>query len=112
MTDSTPLESTAWIGAKGFSDEYLQRIQQCNESINSDALLSYASSLRNIRPCALSRGLSVGRFNLVRKIKFDDGVQWVARLQLPPLPDDEDPPPPAKLRREMESELDTMEFVR
>ncbi|KAK5998752.1 hypothetical protein PT974_01134 [Cladobotryum mycophilum] len=87
MTDSILLRSDAWIGLERYEDEYVDRIIQFNKQINLDALKSYVSMLRENRPCQISAKFSVGVFNLVRKITFDDGVQWIARLRMPPIPD-------------------------
>lgn len=50
--------------------------------INSKALQDFASVLRGNHSCALCRNFYMGYFNLVRKIKFDDGVVRAARLHL------------------------------
>lgn len=111
MVDSLPVGSAAWTGAEEYEDEYSERINQFIESINKEALVDFASSLRHNQPCTLSDKFSVGSFNLVRKIQFNDGVEWVARLRMPPMPDSS-----FNLRnerenalREMQSELATIE---
>ena len=50
-----------------------------------DKVTSFYSNLRII-PCDIGRNFSVGHFNLVRQIIFNDGIIWVVRLRLPDLP--------------------------
>jgi hypothetical protein len=78
-------------------------------------MLAYASALRENRPCTISREFSVGSFNLVHKIQFDGGVEWIARLRMPPMPDQGSravSPAMERILLGMQSELATMEFVR
>lgn len=49
-------------------------------------LLDEAVRMRGGIPCALYECKAFGTHHLSRIIEFDDGVRWVARLQLPPLP--------------------------
>lgn len=69
----------------------------------------------------MSREFSVGTSKLVRQIQFIDGVEWIARLRMPPMPDQDNKEISAdsKAGRErrralldMQSELATMDFVR
>ncbi|SPQ21223.1 9af30532-7a5b-49fa-85a3-9d7538ffefe9 [Thermothielavioides terrestris] len=116
MADALMSGSAAWTGGAEFEGEYKERIDKFVANINHDALLAYASGLRGGRPCALSQEFSVGSFNLVRKIEFDDGLAWIARLRMPALPGEPSgaagPHPSERIRLEMQSELDTMEFIR
>lgn len=83
--------------------------------IDNKALLSYTSSLRDGQLCTLSPKFSVESFNFVRKVAFGDGVEWIARLRMPPIVNKDGEPSSApsseRVRLEMESELATMEFV-
>lgn len=95
------------------------------KAYNEDAFIAYASSLRDGRTCTLSSKFSVGTRNFVKKITFDDEVEWIVRLRMPPLEDFEEEterlsPPESdsekenekrRERYEMQSELDTMEFL-
>lgn len=104
MVDSPLIGSDAWKGSTSSgANAFL-------DGINKDALVDFASLLRDNRPCTLSDKFTSGCDHLVLKIEFNDGVKWVARLQLPfkraTSPTLED------LRRSMESEVATMEFVR
>lgn len=116
MADSLPSGSAAWTCGEEYEGEYTERINQFIDKINKNALLSYASSLRGNQPCTISPEFSVGSFNLVRKIQFDDGVEWIVRLRMPPMPDQgsgmASPPDREKMLLDMQSELATMEFVR
>ncbi|KAI0096980.1 hypothetical protein GGR51DRAFT_578541 [Nemania sp. FL0031] len=116
MADSLPFGSAAWTNGEEYGGEYAERINQFVHKINTKALLSYASSLRGNQLCTVSHEFSVGSFNLVRKIQFDDGVEWIVRLRMPPMPDrgssTASPPARKRMRLDMQSELATMEFVR
>ncbi|KAK3377280.1 hypothetical protein B0T24DRAFT_620845 [Lasiosphaeria ovina] len=116
MEDSLPLGSAAWTGGEEYGGEYADRINQFTGQVSEKALLSYASSLRGNQPCTISSEFSVGNFNLVRKIRFDDGVEWIARLRMPPIAGQETEMAPdwarQKMHLDMRSELATMEFIR
>ncbi|KAL9584168.1 MAG: hypothetical protein Q9212_002285 [Teloschistes hypoglaucus] len=121
MVDSISIGSAAWTGGEEYEGEYADRINKFIDQIDHKALLDYASKLRENRPCTMSPELSVGTCNLVRKIQFDDGVEWIARLRMPPMPDHDtkemSPTSEAGRGRErallnMQSELATMDFVR
>ncbi|KJK79937.1 hypothetical protein H634G_04176 [Metarhizium anisopliae BRIP 53293] len=118
MTDSPPLGNVSWKGVGDYGEEYAERIHKFIDKIDIKALESYASSLRGNQPCNISTEFSVGNFNLVRKIQFHDGVEWIVRLLMPPLPVAgqlvETVSPKAREKRllSMQSELATMEFVR
>ena len=116
MVDSLQFGSAAWTNGKECVDEYADRINRFNDKINKKALVSYASSLRGNQPCTISSEFSVGSFNLVRKIQFDDGVEWIVRFRMPPMPDEGDemgsPSFRERILLDMESEVATMDFVR
>ncbi|KAK3365402.1 hypothetical protein B0H63DRAFT_498264 [Podospora didyma] len=76
-----------------------------------DALTRFAISARRQMGatainfcCNLSIEYNLGGLHLVRRIDFDDGCQWLARLQLKP-------PTPESSRR-LRNEVDIMEAVR
>ncbi|KAK9438138.1 Protein kinase-like protein [Metarhizium brunneum] len=118
MTDSPPLGNVSWKGVGDYGEEYAERIHKFIDKIDNKALESYASSLRGNQPCKISTEFSVGNFNLVRKIQFHDGVEWIVRLLMPPLPvagqlvETVSPKAQEKRLLSMQSELATMEFVR
>lgn len=104
MVDSPLIGSDAWKGSiSSGANAFLDRI-------NKDALVKFASSLRDNRSCTLSDKFTSGCDHLVLKIEFDDGVKWVARLQTPFK--QATSPTLKDRRRSLESELATMEFVR
>jgi hypothetical protein len=105
-----PVGSAAWTGGREYEDEYAERIHRFIEQINEQAVLDYVSALRKDQEqCTISPEFSVGNFNLVRKVKFDDGVEWIVRFRMPPMPGQDNTPISLQ---DMQSELDTMEFVR
>lgn len=116
MADSLPLGSAAWTGGEEYEGEYADRIDQFMGRINETALLSYASSLRGNQPCTISSEFSVGSFNLVRKVQFDDGIEWIVRLRMPSMADHGSGMVPHASTEwtfsDMQSEIATMEFVR
>lgn len=109
-----PVGSAAWTGGSEYVDEYADRIKDFWTSLNREALRLRASQCRNGQPCTVSSEFSVGQYNLVCKLRFDDGIEWVARLRMPPLQDGPAAPvvQPAKILRDMESELVSMRFIR
>lgn len=56
----------------------------------------------------------MGQHNLVCKLRFDDDIEWVARLRMPLFQDGPaaSDVQPAKILRDMESELVSMRFIR
>lgn len=114
MMVSLPIGSAAWTDGKEYQYEYSERISHFLNRINKEALVDFASSLRENQPCMLSDQFSVGNFNLVLKIQFNDSVEWVARLRMPSLQDSFSTlvKERNKALREMKSELATMELVR
>ncbi|KAJ9661842.1 hypothetical protein H2201_006322 [Coniosporium apollinis] len=122
----SPVGSDAWTSGKDFTGRSsAARIEHMQKAYNEDAFIAYASSLRDGRTCTLSSKFSVGTRNFVKKITFDDEVEWIVRLRMPPLEDFEEEterlsPPESdsekenekrRERYEMQSELDTMEFL-
>ncbi|KAJ6784278.1 hypothetical protein PWT90_10466 [Aphanocladium album] len=108
MTKTIIVGSDAWTSGKGHRDEYAVRIVQFLKYTRKQRLCEYASSLRDGMPCTVAAKFSVGRFNMVRKLRFEDGVEWVARMRMPPIWGDDEP----SLDVAMSSELATMAFVR
>ncbi|KAL9072018.1 MAG: hypothetical protein Q9157_005251 [Trypethelium eluteriae] len=115
--------SDAWTGGEEYEEEYAARIDYFKNAFNETALLAHASSMRDGLKCMLHDNFSVGSFNFVKKISFEDGVQWIARLRLPQIEHfDENGYKHAlhfdkkaetdKILYNMQSELAAMEFVR
>ncbi|KAI1123476.1 hypothetical protein F5Y10DRAFT_280901 [Nemania abortiva] len=95
MADSLPFGSAAWTSGEEYGGEYAERINLFINKINKKALLSYASLLRGNQPCIVS--------NLVRKIRFDDDVEWIGSWIATPTARE-------RMLLDMQSELATMEF--
>ncbi|KAL9620174.1 MAG: hypothetical protein Q9160_005289 [Pyrenula sp. 1 TL-2023] len=79
------LGSDSWTGASAWDsdDELHERATTALGAINWNAILTKSSSLRDGLPCAFAEKFSVGHFNMVRRITFEDGISWVARIRLP-----------------------------
>jgi aminoglycoside phosphotransferase (APT) family kinase protein len=76
----------------------IMRLNWCGQDIKQDTafgyvnwagLVHYATRQRAQRdgvmqiPCKLSSDYNKGGRNLVRRIEFQDGITWIARIQLP-----------------------------
>ena len=89
----TPLTNTAGLG----SDTWLEvsdideksdlhtRATAFVAAIHWENLVAIASRVRGMQ-CVLSEKYSLGRFKLVRRFTFADGISWVAHLRLPESP--------------------------
>ena len=102
------------------SEPYRVRALMALEYINWDALKLEASRVRSV-PCHLGNQYGFGGRNVVREIVFDDNVHWIARVKIPGVNFDASEsyiPKPVKdswsatCATEMQSEIDTMSFVR
>lgn len=110
--------SETWTGGEQYGDAYSARIQYFQTSFSQSALLAHASSVRGGVACRLTDKFTVGSFHFVKKIVFDDGVEWIARLRMPSIEEFEENGEKAEASRteaeirrelyEMQSELDTM----
>ena len=81
-------------------------------AVNWDALLSLSSRLRHGISCKISDKFSIGHFNMVRRIIFDDQVSWIARLRLPPISNVPADREAASVARILEVEVAGMKFLR
>ncbi|KAK5218482.1 hypothetical protein LTR47_011704 [Exophiala xenobiotica] len=81
------LGSTSWDGADAYEvgEEFHQRATAFFAAVKWDQLMSLSSRLRDGVPCNFGEKYSIGHFNMVRRILFEDGISWVARLRLPRL---------------------------
>lgn len=79
--------STSWLDATEYDegDELHTRATSFVASVNWDILTARASERRGSK-CSLSDKFSLGHFNLVRRLVFEDGTSWIVRLRLPQLP--------------------------
>jgi hypothetical protein len=66
------------------SVEYREQEQAFATSIDWDRVLTKASALQNGQPCKLSEKYFMGTFNIIRRITFENGRQWVIRLPMDP----------------------------
>ncbi|EEP79988.1 predicted protein [Uncinocarpus reesii 1704] len=62
-----------------------QRAVDFNDKTDWHAVVATASRLRNGKNCSIRRRFSIGIFNMVKRIVFEDGVSWVIRLRMPSL---------------------------
>ncbi|KAK2595514.1 hypothetical protein QQS21_006789 [Conoideocrella luteorostrata] len=82
---SHALGSDAWLGADEYEpgSELHTRATNFFTVVNWDALSSIASQHRGGESCYFTKNFSVGHFNMTRRIVFEDGTSWVARLRFP-----------------------------
>jgi hypothetical protein len=87
LTNMTGLGSDTWLEVSEIDEEsdLHTRATTFVAAIQWEKLITFASSVRGT-PCTLSEKYSLGHFNLVRRLTFSDGVNWVVRLRLPELP--------------------------
>jgi hypothetical protein len=85
MDDSSPLGSDTWSNEPRYENTYRARLDFVLNKVSEAALKELVSSLRNVMRCTISSYYAAGDFNLVKKITFDDEVQWIIRIRLPPL---------------------------
>lgn len=123
MANILPMGLDSWTSGAGVYGEEADRIRRFIAKVKLKGLCDFASSMRrNWVPCAVSEEFSVGRHNMVRKIEFDDGVHWVAKLRMPPSRDEgyaashgaatEAEAGKEERLMEIQSEIATMDFVR
>ncbi|KAF2809234.1 uncharacterized protein BDZ99DRAFT_572022 [Mytilinidion resinicola] len=74
-----------WNVFSSFPDGLPLRIRADAAFANTDwdALLEYASKLRNGAECRLLPDIGMGANNMVRVIEFNDGKRWAARVRMP-----------------------------
>jgi hypothetical protein len=73
-----------WTSTDMGSVEYREQEQAFATSIDWDRVLTKASALQNGQPCKLSEKYFMGTFNIIRRITFENGRQWVIRLPMDP----------------------------
>ncbi|KUJ09076.1 uncharacterized protein LY89DRAFT_319229 [Mollisia scopiformis] len=82
---TSPLGSDTWSNEPRYENIYRARLDFVLNKVSEAALQELVSSLRNGMRCTISRNYAAGNFNLVKKIVFEDDVQWIIRIRLPPL---------------------------
>ena len=109
-----------WSNSADSSKPYQVRESKALEYIDWNALNNVAAQSRNI-PCAIGFQYGIGGRHLVREILFDDDIHWIARVRIPPVnfsAKENFVPKPvshswtANKAAEMQSEIDTMAFLR
>jgi hypothetical protein len=109
-----------WATFSDSSEPYRVRYSKSLEYIDWDALCTIAKDLRSI-PCAIGDQYGFGGRHVVREVLFDDDVHWIARVAIPGVNmnmDEHYIPTPVRdtwttlEAKEMQSEIDTMLFVR
>lgn len=84
-TQLVGIGSDSWLGADIYQpdDELGAQVVKFFNSVKWDVLASVASKRREGLRCKYTEKFSIGHFNMVRRLIFDDGVSWVARVRLP-----------------------------
>lgn len=109
-----------WSTSADSSKPYQIRELKALEYIDWNALSDVAAQSRNIH-CAVGTQYGIGGRHLVKEIVFDDDVHWIARVRIPAVnfsADENFIPKPvshswtANKAAEMQSEIDTMAFLR
>ncbi|KAM3415196.1 hypothetical protein BST61_g10316 [Cercospora zeina] len=75
------------IGSEGWQDAGVHaedgvEVQEFVQQIDWSVICKNAEEIRSI-PCTISPRYTRGRRNVVRKLEFSDGVQWIVRLHIP-----------------------------
>ena len=86
-TPPSSIGSSTWTGTAQYEEggDFDQRAKRFLASINWSLLVSRCSELHQHVPCQMKEGFSIGHFNMVRHLVFEDGVNWVAKLPMPPI---------------------------
>ena len=81
-TADSALGSSSWLSADGYEpgSALHSRATTFLSTVKWDVLVDIASKHKNGMSCRYEDNFSIGHFNMVRRIVFDDGVSWVARL--------------------------------
>jgi hypothetical protein len=105
-----PYSSFRWSYYSSLPDGPLRaRANSFLTSVDWQALLNYATTLRNGVKCTLLSHIGLGYNHMVRILRFTDGIQWAARLRLPSLKDDGTL---SDIVKSMERETSTIALVR
>ena len=83
------MASSHWVGDEQYEEEdpLHERAEAFLRPVNWDVLVQICSEAHRNILCRLHEKFSLGHFNLVRHIIFEDGEEWIARLRLPDIPD-------------------------
>ena len=107
------LGSDAWLDANEIDEEseLHTRATTFVTAIKWEELKVLASGIRGME-CELSEKYSLGHYNLVKRLTFEDGVSWIVRLRLPQLPSVFGAREAMKAADCMSIEIATMNYIR
>ena len=82
------MASSHWVGSEDYAEggPFEERAETFLREVNWDALIQICSEAHQHVGCRLHENFSLGHFNLVRHVIFEDGDEWIARLRLPDIP--------------------------
>ena len=82
------MASSHWLGAEQYEEggPFYERAEAFLRQVNWDVLIQICSEAHGQIGCRLHDKFSLGHFNLVRHVIFEDGEEWIARLRLPDIP--------------------------
>lgn len=95
MTDTSPttyempreerqIGSDGWRCASYFADDHREKVEEFFRSVQWNRLARIACRIRGSKgdPIYATEKFAVGRVNMVRRLTFEDGVDWVVRVRL------------------------------
>ena len=108
------MASSHWLGAKEFAEGHpiYERAEAFLRQVNWDVLIQICSEAHQHIRCRLHAKFSLGHFNLVRHIIFEDGEEWIARLRLPDISDVFGQPELLDVESIMKSEIAATNYLR
>ncbi|KAJ5082722.1 Protein kinase-like domain [Penicillium argentinense] len=85
--------SKAWLGPDEYEDdsEFHVRGTKFLAGVNWGKLTEICSKHRHGPPSILEKKFSVGHFNMARRVVFENGMSWIARLRMQDLEDATEP---------------------
>ena len=108
MTDKLVFENYRWNGLSSHIEDspYGQWVQGFLDRINWEALCQYASKLHDDEDCTISPQFTMGGRHMVRRVQFQDGTRWIARVRIStPVNEDE-------ASRLLQREIDCIQLVK
>jgi hypothetical protein len=107
--DVTSFSGFKWedLMALETGNERQQHAGQFFKAIRWDAVRHAASDLRNHCACELESSIGLGGRHMIRVLRFEDGVNWIARLRMT----SEDSSVAQEAER-MQREIDCLNFVK
>ncbi|CAI7648176.1 unnamed protein product [Penicillium manginii] len=109
-SDQVDVGSATWLGTDEYENdsEFTQRANNFLRDTKWDRLISVCCELGHSK-CRLSEKFSIGHFNMVRQVVFDDGKSWIVRLRMPDL---DDSSAHQDVKRALSSEVACMKFLK